>query len=396
MQPPATNSNDDRRGNRAATSRRGDTSRPSGGGRRGSDASDAPTQVIPKVSGAPPRGTGNRPPTPPPPSGPGGGGSGGGGSSRPPRGRSRWRTYRRVLYSLIAAVIIVPLVAFLAAYVVVDVPSAGDIKTNQVATILASDGSTVISKVVPPEGNRTDVDIDQVPEHVRNAVLSAEDRDFYTNPGFSVTGFLRAARDNVLGKESAGGGSTITQQYVKNALVGSDRTITRKMHELVVSAKMARNSSKDEILEAYLNTIYFGRGAYGIAAASNAYFDKPVEDLTVAEGAVLASSIQQPSGLDPETNPTGAQSRWNYVLDGMVTSGTLSAEERAGHAVPDGHPACVDQRPQPGQRARGPDQGAGAQRAQPRPESASSSSTPRACRSPRPSTRRRRRPRSTR
>src|SRR5690606_27882893 len=133
---------------------------------------------------------------------------------------------------------------------------------------LAQDGSTVISKVVPPQGNRTDVTIEQIPPHVRNAVIAAEDRDFYTNPGFSISGFARAARDNIMGKESAGGGSTITQQYVKNALVGDERSLERKLHELVISAKMARQWSKDEILAAYLNTIYFGRGAYGIDAAS--------------------------------------------------------------------------------------------------------------------------------
>ncbi len=202
------------------------------------------------------------------------------------------------------------------------------------ATIYASDGTSVLSKVVPPEGNRTDVAIEQIPVHVRNAVISAEDRDFYTNPGFSISGFARAARDNILGKDSAGGGSTITQQYVKNALVGNERSLTRKMHELVISSKMARQWSKDDILAAYLNTIYFGRGAYGIAAASKAYFNKPVEQLTVAEGAVLASSIQQPSALDPETNPKGAQERWNYVLDGMVSSNMLTAAERAAAQYP--------------------------------------------------------------
>ncbi len=241
---------------------------------------------------------------------------------------------RRTLYSLIALGIVVPLVAFLVAYAIVDVPRPGDIRTNQVATIYASDGTSVLSKVVPPEGNRTDVAIDQIPVHVRNAVISAEDRDFYSNPGFSVSGFARAARDNILGKDSAGGGSTITQQYVKNALVGNERSLTRKMHELVISSKMARQWSKDDILAAYLNTIYFGRGAYGIAAASKAYFNKPVEALTVSEGAVLASSIQQPSALDPETNPKGAQERWNYVLDGMVSSNMLTAADRDATQYP--------------------------------------------------------------
>ncbi|MDQ1182594.1 membrane peptidoglycan carboxypeptidase [Rhodococcus sp. SORGH_AS303] len=275
----------------------------------------------------------------------------GGGPTEPPSGgtatktkkKSKWKVLRRTLYGLIALGMVVPVLVFMVAYVVEDVPRPGDIKTNQVATVLASDGTSVLGTVVPPEGNRTDVEIGQIPEHVRNAVLSAEDRDFYSNPGFSVTGFARAARDNVLGRDSAGGGSTITQQYVKNALVGSERTLTRKMRELVISSKMARQWTKDDILAAYLNTIYFGRGAYGIAAASKAYFDKPVEQLSVEEGAVLAATIQQPSGLDPENNPTGAQSRWNYVLDGMVTMGALDQTQRQAMQYPQWRPlASVD------------------------------------------------------
>ncbi|WP_374639334.1 transglycosylase domain-containing protein [Rhodococcus sp. ARC_M5] len=256
------------------------------------------------------------------------------GSAANTKKKSKWRVARRTMYALIALGLIVPILAFMVAYTVEDVPRPGDIRTNQVATIFAADGASVLGKVVPPEGNRTDVTIDQIPEHVRNAVLSAEDRDFYSNPGFSVTGFGRALRDNVLGRDSAGGGSTITQQYVKNALVGNDRTLTRKMRELVISSKMARQWSKDDILAAYLNTIYFGRGAYGIAAASTAYFGKSVDQLSVEEGAVLAAVIQQPSNLDPEVNPTGAQARWDYVLDGMVSQGQLDAPQREAMMFP--------------------------------------------------------------
>lgn len=241
---------------------------------------------------------------------------------------------RRVCYVFLALFIIVPSTIFLVAYSTVSVPKPGDLKNNQVALIYANDGTTVLSKVVPPEGNRTDVTIDQIPPHVRNAVMAAEDRDFYTNPGFSFTGFARALRDNVMGKDTAGGGSTITQQYVKNALVGNERSLTRKLRELVISVKMAQEWSKDDILTAYLNTIYFGRGAYGIDAAAKAYFGKPVSELSVSEGAVLAATIQQPSNLDPEKNPKGAQERWNYVLDGMVSSGNLPSAERTGMQYP--------------------------------------------------------------
>src|SRR5699024_9295213 len=140
------------------------------------------------------------------------------------------------------------------------------------------------------------------------------------------------------GDDDAGGGSTVTQQYVKNALVGSEHSVWRKMKELVVSMKMTRNWSKDHILEAYLNTIYFGRGAYGIEAASEAYFDVPVEQLTVAQGAVLAASIRSPSLLDPATNPDAAHNRWNYVLDGMVDMGVLDPGERGSMTYPETTP----------------------------------------------------------
>ncbi|WP_244976320.1 transglycosylase domain-containing protein [Nocardia huaxiensis] len=247
---------------------------------------------------------------------------------------------RRVCYITLALFIIAPSTVFLIAYSTATVPKPGDLKTNQVAYIYAADGTTVLSKIIPPEGNRTDVTIDQIPPQVRNAVIAAEDRSFYTNPGFSISGFIRALWRNVRGVEDAGGGSTITQQYVKNAMVGNEHSLNRKLKELVISAKMARQWSKDDILTAYLNTIYFGRGAYGIDAASKAYFGKPVGELNVAEGAVLAAVIQQPSNLDPEKNPTGAKDRWNYVLGGMVDMGNLSAQDKASMQFPQVIPAA--------------------------------------------------------
>ncbi len=250
------------------------------------------------------------------------------------RGKStRWRRVRRVAYALIALGVIGPLVAFMVAYVVITVPQPSDLRTNQVATIFAQDGTTQLARIVPPAGNRTDVTIADIPMHVRYAVLSAEDRSFYTNPGFSVTGTVRAAFTDLTGG-STQGGSTITQQYVKNALVGNGQTLTRKLKELVIATKLSRQTSKDDILTAYLNTIYFGRGAYGISAAAKAYFTKPVKDLTVAEGAVLASSIRSPSALDPTDHPQAAQQRWTDVLDGMVAQNWLSPTDRTAQVYP--------------------------------------------------------------
>jgi membrane peptidoglycan carboxypeptidase len=250
--------------------------------------------------------------------------------------RIDWRWMRRGLYAAAVVMLLLPIVTFAMAYVIVDIPKPGDIRTNQVSTILASDGSE-LAKIVPPEGNRVDVNIDQVPVHVRQAVIAAEDRNFYSNPGFSFTGFARAIKNNIFGGDTQGG-STITQQYVKNALVGAQRAgvggLVRKAKELVIATKMSGEWSKDDVLQAYLNIIYFGRGAYGISAAAKAYFDKPVEQLTVADGALLAALIQRPSTLDPAVDLDGATERWNWVLDGMVGIHALAPKDRAAQVFP--------------------------------------------------------------
>ncbi|MBW0018050.1 MAG: penicillin-binding protein [Mycobacterium sp.] len=286
-------------------------------------------------------GSGRRPPGgPPPPPGPPGPPGG-----RPPRPianrqwvqRVNWHWVRRGLLLAAVLVVLLPIVTFGMAYFIVDVPRPGDIRTNQVSTILASDGSE-IARIVPPEGNRVDVSLNQVPVHVRQAVIAAEDRNFYSNPGFSFSGFARAVNNNLFGNGDLQGGSTITQQYVKNALVGSAQHglsgLLRKAKELVIATKMSGEWSKDDVLQAYLNIIYFGRGAYGISAASKAYFDKPVEQLTVSEGALLAALIRRPSTLDPAVDPQSAQTRWNWVLDGMVETKALSPNDRAAQVFP--------------------------------------------------------------
>ncbi|ORV99100.1 transglycosylase domain-containing protein [Mycobacterium lacus] len=285
-------------------------------------------------------GGGRRPPGGPPPADPSGPRAGGALGPRPNWRWARqvnWKWVRRALYLTMAMVVLLPIVTFTMAYFIVDVPRPGDIRTNQVSTILASDGSE-IAKIVPPEGNRIDVNLNQVPVYVRQAVIAAEDRGFYTNPGFSFSGFARAVNNNLFGGGDLQGGSTITQQYVKNALVGSAQHgwsgLMRKAKELVIATKMAGEWSKDDVLQAYLNIIYFGRGAYGISAASKAYFDKPVEQLTVSEGALLAALIRRPSTLDPAVDPEGAVARWNWVLDGMVETKALSPADRAAQEFP--------------------------------------------------------------
>lgn len=250
-------------------------------------------------------------------------------------GRAGRRPWLLAVLGGLAALILIPLGVFLVAYATVDVPEPGELTSAQVSSIYASDSSTELARVVPPEGNRRQVSLEEVPDHLQNAVLAAEDREFWTNQGFSFTGFGRAVIGQLTGNPSAGGGSTITQQYVKNALVGDEHSYVRKARELVYSVKMTNEWSKEEILSAYLNTVYLGRNAYGVEAASHAYFDKPVTELNTEEGAVLAATIQLPSQLEPWNNPDGAHSRWNYVLDGMVEMGVLPAGERAGMVYPE-------------------------------------------------------------
>ncbi|WP_369829268.1 transglycosylase domain-containing protein [Mycobacterium sp. E1319] len=287
-------------------------------------------------------GLGGGPPAGPPP--PGGGGPGGpsGPAPRPWNDwswtqRINWLWVRRGAYLCAAVLVLLPIVTFGMAYFIVDIPKPGDLRTNQVSTIFASDGSE-IAKIIPPEGNRVDVNLNQVPVPVRQAVIAAEDRNFYSNPGFDFSGFARAVDNNLFGSGDLQGGSTITQQYVKNALVGSAQHglsgLMRKAKELVIATKMSGEWSKDQVLQSYLNIIYFGRGAYGVSAAAKAYFDKPVEQLTVAEGALLAALIRRPSTLDPAVDPKGAVARWNWVLDGMVETKALSPSERAAQVFP--------------------------------------------------------------
>ncbi|WP_299570484.1 transglycosylase domain-containing protein [uncultured Williamsia sp.] len=224
-------------------------------------------------------------------------------------------------------------VVFLFTYLGASVPGPDAIKQNQVATILDSRGGE-IARIVPPEGNRTDVSIDKIPKAMQDAVIAAEDREFRTNAGFSVSGLARAALGQLTNNADAGGGSTITQQYVKNALVGDERSYTRKFKELAIATKMSNEWSKDDIMAAYLNTIYFGRGAYGVSAAAKAYFNTDISKITVPQAAVLASSIRSPSYYDPATNPAAAQDRWRYVLDGMVTIGALTPQDEASLKYP--------------------------------------------------------------
>ena len=180
------------------------------------------------------------------------------------------------------------------------------------------------------EEDRTNVRLEEVPAVLVDAVLATEDQDFYKHGGIDPAGIGRALYQDLRGTtESRQGGSTITQQYVKNAYLTSERSIVRKVKEAVLAVKLERELSKDQILERYLNTIYFGRGAYGVAAASRAYFAKDVREIGLAESAYLAGLIRSPGGADALKDPEEATRRRSTVLRAMRSEGHISEEERA-------------------------------------------------------------------
>ncbi|GHE35899.1 transglycosylase domain-containing protein [Streptomyces cellulosae] len=250
--------------------------------------------------------------------------------------RTGWRrlvpTWRMVAGAfLVTAVLLVG--GFLLGYALVQIPAANALATQQANVYLYADG-TVIAR--DGEVNRENVTLSQISEDAQHAVLAAEDRDFYTESAVDPQAMVRGAWNTVTGKGKQSG-STITQQYVKNYYLRQEQTVTRKVKEFFIAIKLDRNQSKDEILEGYLNTSFFGRGAYGIQAAAHAYYDMDASELDAGRAAYLAALVNAPSQYDVIAHPENrgfVEKRWNYVLDGMVDEGWLDPAERARLTFP--------------------------------------------------------------
>lgn len=261
----------------------------------------------------------------------------GGRSSSPARGgkpRSAWRWLRRLLW-LTVALGTLGLLGIGIAYATIKLPTPNEVATAQGSIVYYADGTTEMKRI--SEINRESVALGDLPVHVGQSMLAAEDRGFYQENGVSPKGMARAVWVAIKGGAATQGGSTITQQYVKNTFLTSDRTITRKFKEILLSIKIDQQQSKSQILENYLNTIYYGRGAYGIQTAAQAYYGKQAKDLTIEESAVLASIIRAPSLYDPQLGAQqekNVQERFPYVLDGMVTQGWLDSSKRATMTYP--------------------------------------------------------------
>lgn len=175
--------------------------------------------------------------------------------------------------------------------------------------------------------NRSIVEIESLPEYVKDAFIDIEDKRFYSHNGYDLKRIIKAGMVNLMNQSKSQGASTISQQLIKNALLSNEKTYSRKIQEIVLSIKMEKEFSKDEILEMYLNTIYFGSNAYGIENASKIYFNKSAKDLTINEACCLAGIIKSPLRYSPRTNYENSVERKNFVAKTMYQAGNISEQE---------------------------------------------------------------------
>ncbi len=197
----------------------------------------------------------------------------------------------------------------------------------QTTAVLAADGSTIAE--LHAVENRQVVALTEVAQQAVKAVVAVEDASFFDHRGVDYKSITRALIRDIARGAAVEGGSTITQQYVKNAIVGSDKTLSRKFREAAYAYHLEKNLTKEEILERYLNTVYFGRGAYGIEAAARTFFGKSASSLSTAESALLAGLIKSPADYDPAFNPEAAKKRRDFVLDVMARHGVADPQDLA-------------------------------------------------------------------
>ncbi|MEO5851094.1 MAG: transglycosylase domain-containing protein, partial [Nocardioides sp.] len=230
-----------------------------------------------------------------------------------------------LVLGLVGAVLVAG--AFFALYSATDIPDPNAEFEAQTTRVYYSGGKDEMGRFATQ--NRESISLDEMPATIKDAVVAAENRTFWTDRGIDPKGILRAAFSNAAGN-STQGASTITQQYVKILYLTQERSLKRKLTEAMLSLKLQQQLSKEQILEGYLNTIYFGRGAYGVQAASLAYFDKPAADLSLREAAVLASVLNNPTNLDPANGKdakSALRERYDYTLGSMAETGSVTADE---------------------------------------------------------------------
>jgi len=255
--------------------------------------------------------------------------------------RSLGAKIRRVLlYALLGglAMVLVVVGGFVYLYQTTDLPKSGNAAFDTNTSFVYYHGDTTEPMGEYATQNRDSISYDDMPQDIKDAVVAAENRTFWSDNGVDVKGIIRALFNNAQGNATQGA-STISQQYIKVYYLTQQRTYTRKLKEAILSLKLNREHTKQEILGDYLNVIYFGHGAYGIQAAAKAYFQKDAKDLDLKECAALAAVINNPTQYDPASgkdNKKALRARYDYVLDGMATAGKISAEEakKAGRKLP--------------------------------------------------------------
>jgi membrane peptidoglycan carboxypeptidase len=250
-----------------------------------------------------------------------------------PSGRlSSWLTWTGItLGALVLLGTVGTTTTMLMGYASTSVPEPNAEFKTATTFVYYSDGKTELGSFAVQ--NRQPITLKQMPDSIKQAVVAAENRSFWTDKGVSVRGMSRAGW-TILRGGTLQGGSTITQQYIKVLYLNSEQTLARKFKELFLAYKINKQLSKDQILEGYLNTIYFGHGAYGIQAASKAYFDVDAKELSVPQAAFLAAVINNPAALDPsdEDNLPRLQERYGYVIMSMADTGAITPEEAAKYA----------------------------------------------------------------
>ncbi|MFE7115880.1 transglycosylase domain-containing protein [Streptomyces sp. NPDC057654] len=260
------------------------------------------------------------------------------------RGIRRFFTWKKLLAYFVAVCALI-VGGAIGLYWYVDVPEGGNAAAKAQSNVYKLSNGEVLAR--KGTTNRESVPLAKVPVDVQHAFVAVENKNFYDDDGVDIKGTTRGILNTLMGRGKQGG-STITQQYVKNYYLGQEQTVTRKVKELIISLKVDREKDKNEILAGYLNTSFYGRNAYGIQAAARAYYGKDVGKLSIEEGAYLAALLQAPSQYDMAiAGPKGkelAMGRWNDSLNKMVEKGWLDKAKRAKMKFPQ----PIKPKPEPG------------------------------------------------
>ena len=250
--------------------------------------------------------------------------------------RRGWRWFKRLSKKKKILLIATPILAFLIltplftyVYYYNDISDQERLMNRNNTGIVLTDKNGETFYSIGKAEHRPLVPLDSISSTMKNALIASEDKDFYQHGGFSATGIVRALYDNVTSGSIAGGGSTITQQLAKNTLLSEQKTIFRKYQELTISIAIEQRYSKDQILDMYLNSVFFGGTTFGIEEASKVYFNKAPKDLDLAQSAMLVGILPAPNTYSPTLgNPTYAKERQTTVLSRMVTNGYISEVQK--------------------------------------------------------------------